>query len=252
MPNQPSVPNEPALPVSSSTGIWAGLLAGAVAHDVNTFVHSVANGRALLGRPAVGTSDAAECEDLIEECLIELRKLGVRLRTFAIACESAASANVDEACAAARAEVVPVRGQMLHGEPIPADLRVRGTAAAVMTAIACLLEHALAASPAGATVRLAARGAPAAFGSPADDAARQSRGRSAIVEIAAPQAGGLGTIGMARLDTLLATTLRELRGDLSLVLSGAVADALGGAVYLASDSEGGLVLVLDLVALPGA
>jgi hypothetical protein len=73
-----------------------------------------------------------------------------------------------------------------------------------------------------------------------------------IVEIAAPQAGGLGTIGMARLDTLLATTLRELRGDLSLVLSGAVADALGGAVYLASDSEGGLVLVLDLVALPGA
>ena len=250
MPNRLSVPHEPALPVSSSTGLWTGLLAGAAAHDVNNFVHSVANGRALLGNPAMGIFDAAECEDLIEGCLAELRKLGVRLRTLAIACESTASANVDEACAGARAEVVPVRGQVLQVAPIPADLRVRGTAAAVTTAIASLLEHALAASPAGATVRLAARSAHVALGSEADVAARQVRGGSVIVEIAAPEVGGLGTIAKARLDALLATTLRELRGDLSLVLSGAIADALGGAVYLASDAEEGLVLVLDLVAAP--
>jgi hypothetical protein len=64
------------------------------------------------------------------------------------------------------------------------------------------------------------------------------------VEITAPQATGV--IGRARLDTLLDTALRERRGDLSLVLAGAVADALGGTVYVASDSKRGLVLELYL------
>jgi hypothetical protein len=242
-----AAPAAPALPVSSSTDRWTGLLAGAAAHDVNTFVHSVANGRALLGKPGVGNSDAAETEQLLEGCLVELRKLGVRLRALAIASESTASANVGEVCANARAEVVPVRGQMLQLEPIPADLCVRGTAAAVTTAIASLLEHAVAASPAGATIRLAARSAHAVLASRAD-AAREARRGSVIVEVTAPQAGELGTIGKARLDVLLATTLRELRGDVSLVLPGAIADALAGAVYLASDRQGGLVLVLELIA----
>jgi hypothetical protein len=57
-------------------------------------------------------------------------------------------------------------------------------------------------------------------------------------------------IDRAPLATLLDTTLRDWRGDLSLVLAGALADALGGAVYLASDSTRGLVLDLQLVAYP--
>ena len=93
--------------------------------------------------------------------------------------------------------------------------RVRGTDAAVRTAIASLLEHALAASPTGATIRLAVRDAPAG---------------AVVVEIAAPEATGLGAIAVERLDTLLDTTLRDLRGDFSLVLAGALADAVGGAV----------------------
>ena len=75
-------------------------------------------------------------------------------------------------------------------------------------------------------------------------------GGAVIVEIAAPEASATGVIDRARLDTLLDTALRDRRGDFSLVLAGAVADALGGAVYFASDAKRGLVLELQLVACP--
>ena len=65
------------------------------------------------------------------------------------------------------------------------------------------------------------------------------------VELAAPEATGLGAIAVERLDTLLDTTLRDLRGDFSLVLAGALAEAVGGAVTLASSPESGLVLALQ-------
>jgi hypothetical protein len=68
------------------------------------------------------------------------------------------------------------------------------------------------------------------------------------VEIAAPKAPGTGTVDRARLETLLDTALRDRRGDLSLVLAGAVAEALGGAVYFAWDAKRGVVLELELVA----
>ncbi len=72
-----------------------------------------------------------------------------------------------------------------------------------------------------------------------------------IVEIVAPEAGELGAIGKTRLDLVLASSLPELRGDARLILAGAIADAIGGAVYIASDSNAGLVLTLHLVAAPG-
>jgi hypothetical protein len=110
---------------------------------------------------------------------------------------------------------------------------VRGTDAAVRTAIASLLEHALAASPTGTKIQLAVREASAG---------------AVVVEIAAPEAPGLDAIAVERLDTLLDTALRDLRGDFSLVLAGAIADAVGGAVTLASSPDSGLVLALHLAA----
>ena len=186
-------------------------------------------------RPAPGAAedfDAAEWAVFVEGDVDRLRKLGVRLRALAAAGDVHSSARLDDACAAALAEVDPTGGQVRRADSPPVDARVRGTAAAVKAAIASLLEHARAASATGAAIELAVRSA---------------SGGAVIVEIAAPDVSATGVIDRARLDTLLDTALRDRRGDFSLVLAGAVADALGGAVYFASNAKRGLVLELQLV-----
>ena len=136
----------------------------------------------------------------------------------------------------------------MRADSIPADLCVVGTAAALTTAIASLMEHALTASPAGAPVSLTVRGPRAAGVTLAEGTAGPSPGSPVIVEIAAPNARELGSINRARLDVVLASSLPELRGDAHLILAGAIADAVGGAVYIASDANTGLVLALHLTA----
>jgi hypothetical protein len=205
----------PPLPAPS----WTGLLAAATAHDINNLTHSLS------------IADVAEWAACVEECVDPLRKLGVRLRTLAVAHETEGSARVDNACADAITEVDPDGARVVRAALPAGGSRVRGTDAAARTAIASLLEHALAASPTGAPIHLAVRDAQAG---------------AVVVEIAAPEATGLGAIAIERLDTLLDTTLRDLRGDFSLVLAGALADAVGGAVTLASSAESGLVLALQL------
>ena len=232
---------------SPRTASWTGLLAGAVAHDINNFVQGVSSARALAGAQGATTANGIETEAIIEDDLEQLRKLGGRLRALASAAGHQASARLADVCADAFAEVDRPLGQM-RAESIPAELRVAGTAEALTTAVASLLEHALAAGPAAAAVTLAVRG-PQPVGEAASEApARPSPGSPVIVEIAAPQAGDLGAIDNARLDLALASSLAELRGDSRLILAGAVASALGGAVYITSDAKAGLLLALHLVA----
>ena len=230
---------------------WTGLLAGAVAHDINNFVQGVSSARALAGASGAASgatlAEAAETEAIIEDELDELRKMGGRLRALASAGGSEASTRLAGPCADALAEVDRTPEQ-LRAESIPADLCVVGTAAALTTAIASLLEHALAASPAAAPVRVAVHGPNPVGAAAAGEPAWPSPGSPVIVEIAAPEAGELGAIGKTRLDVVLASSLTELRGDARLILAGAIADAIGGAVYIASDAKTGLVLALHLVA----
>jgi len=68
-----------------------------------------------------------------------------------------------------------------------------------------------------------------------------------ILEIAADRVRVEAGVSLALLDT----ALRDLRGDVSLVIAGAIADALGGAVHLASSAQSGLVLALRLAGGPG-
>ena len=220
---------------SARTAGWTGLLAGAVAHDINNFVQGVSSARALAGASSATTADAAETAAIIEDDLHQLRKMGGRLRALASAGTPAASTRLADVCADAIAEIDRPAGQ-LRAEPIPADLRVPGTAAALTTALASLLEHALAASPAAAPIRLAVHPPQGSAGAPV------------IVEIVAPEAADLGAISQTRLDLVLTSSLPELRGDARLILAGAIADAIGGAVYIASDPKAGLTLALHLVA----
>jgi hypothetical protein len=209
---------------------WTELLAAALAHDINNLALSLSSAQRLTGVQMGEELKAAEWAALVERDLDRLRALGVRLRALAGARESQSSAGLGDACAGALAEVDP-RGGRVRRADSPADgTRVRGTAAAVKTAVASLLEYALAASPAGVPIELAVR--------------------PAFVEIAAPEASRSSAIPRAALKTLLDTALRDRRGDVSLVLPGAVADALGGAVYFALDPTRGLVLELQLVACP--
>jgi hypothetical protein len=218
---------------STRNAAWTRLLAGAVAHDINNFVQGVSSARALAGAPGATIADAAETEAIIEDDLQQLRKMGGRLRALASAGGGGASTRLADACADAFAEV-DRPPEPLPWESIPAELCVVGTAAALTTAIASLLEHAMAASPAAAPVRVAVH--------------RPEAGAPVIVEIRAPEAGELGAISEARLDVVLASSLPELRGDARLILAGAIADAVGGAVYIASDAKRGLLLALHLVA----
>jgi hypothetical protein len=233
---------------STTTASWTGLLAGAIAHDINNFVQGVSSARSLAGAPGATIADAAETAAIIDDDLEQLRKLGSRLRALAGAVGTEASARLDDACEDAFAEIDRPPEQMRAGS-IPADLCVVGTAAALTTAIAALLEHALAAGPASAPVRLAVHG-PQTVGAAA--AGRTTGGHTpgspVIVEIAAPRATALGAIGKARLDVVFGSSLAELRGDARLILAGAIADAMGGAVYISSDAKAGLVLALHLVA----
>jgi hypothetical protein len=214
---------------ATPTAGWPGLLVAALAHDISNLAHGLSSAQRLTQAGAGEDFDAAEWAGFVEGDVDRLRKLGLRLRALAAPGEVDASARLDDACAGALAEVDPAGRQVRRADSTPVDARVRGTAAAVTAAIASLLEHALTASPTGAPIELAVRGAH-------------------VVEIAAPRAAPTGAIERARLETLLDTELRDRRGDLSLVLAGAVADALGGAVYFASDSQRGVVLELELVA----
>src|SRR4051794_39286264 len=98
---------------------WTGLIAAAAAHDINNLVHSFS------------ISEAADWPACLEECLDPLRKLGVRLRTLATACETDESAQLDDACADAVTEVDPDGDRVLRGVATVAGSRVRGTDAAV-------------------------------------------------------------------------------------------------------------------------
>jgi hypothetical protein len=225
--------------------IWTGLLAGAVAHDINNFVQGVSSARALASAPGLTSTEAAETAAIIEDDLEHLRKLGSRLRGLAGAGARAASTLLADACADALVEV-DLLPEPTGAASIPPDLLVAGTAAAVTTALASLLEYARATGPSAARVRVTVRGSQST-GAAAAGPARPSPGSPLVVEIAAPEAEELGAVGETRLDVLLTSSFPELRGDARLILAGAIADALGGAVYVASGPEIGLVLALHLV-----
>ena len=212
---------------------WTELVASAVAHDINNLVHTLSNERALvaLQAEANGGGGTGGSPDLVEDCLAEFRKLGARLHTLSRAGAAGAHALVDDACVYALVEVDPTGTRVLRGQPPPPGTCVRGSPASVRTAIVSLLEHALAASPTSAPIRLAVHQAP---------------DETTVVEIAAPDVSGLGAVDDDRLEALLTTTLRDLRGDASLILAGAIADAIGGAVHVGSSPARGLVLGLRL------
>lgn len=199
---------------------WSELLAAALSHDIVNFV--------------MGTSadpDAAG-PDPLSGHLRRLQNLGLRLRTLASAGRGGAEARLDQTCQDALLETTRLPTQSAAVEPIGPELRVAAPAAAVRTALVSLLDHVFAACPDVATVHVSAR----------------RSGGQVEVAIAAPQAWTVAAGDDQPLDVLLAAARCDLRGDSSLVIAGAIADALGGAIRMTSGAAQGLRLTLHLKA----
>src|SRR3954452_72542 len=109
---------------SMTAASWTGFLATAAAHEINNLVHSFS------------ISDAAEWDACVEECADPLRKLGVRLGALGAACEGEGSARLDDACADALTEVDPDDRRVRRASLPRTGSLVRGTDAALRTAIA--------------------------------------------------------------------------------------------------------------------
>ncbi len=197
---------------------WNELLAAAVSHDIVNFVVGASAGR-----------DPAAPDGLTGH-LERLHAVGLRLRTLASVGQGAASARIDQTCEDALIEAARLPTQTVTVEPMATDLRVAAPPAAVRTVVVSLLDHVFSASHDVASVQLSAR----------------REGGNVVLEIVAHQAWTIGASDNQPLDVLLATERRDLRGDSSLVIAGAIADALGGRITMTSGPQRGLRLALYL------
>src|SRR6476646_10407747 len=107
---------------------WTGLLAAALAHDINNLAQGLASAQRLT-RPGAGDEfDVAEWAAFVDADVDWLRTLGIRVRALAMAAESrATSALLDDSCAAALAEVDRSGGRVRRAPSLAPGVRVRGT-----------------------------------------------------------------------------------------------------------------------------
>jgi hypothetical protein len=193
---------------------WTHLLAGAAAHDVNNIAHSLSSLLALASDPNVSKAALDEYRAMAYEALAALRRLGAEMHALGSAAPgpiAAAPQSVRLACEDALAETEPRNGQRVIAGPLPGEALVRGSAAALRVLVKALLRQALAASPAGAVVRL--------DGSSND-------GTTSLL-VVAPRAPPPGIDERLSLGAWLDGAGRSYRGSFHLVLAGALAAELG-------------------------
>jgi hypothetical protein len=137
------------------------LLAGAAAHDVANLAQSVLNLRAIASAPG---ADPASYADLTQEIAADLKRLSVRLEALAHSHNDARPLRLDQVCADALTEAASERDGAVGAaltSPVPRELRVRGTPAALTLTLGALLRHAVAVTPkGGAAVGLAVSAPP--------------------------------------------------------------------------------------------
>ena len=192
------------------------LLAGAAAHDVANLAQSVLNLRAIASGPGV---DPASYADLIQEIAADLKRLSVRLEALAHSHNGARPLRLHLVCADALTEASPERdGAVVAAltSPVPPELRVRGTPAALGLTLGALLRHAMAATPrGGASVGLAVRVPP-------------SRA-SIVLTVDAPSASGPPDLEPVPLERLaVGRASLAIRSDADVILAALVARSYGG------------------------
>ena len=201
------------------------LLAGAAAHKVANLAHSLLHTLAIASRPDV---DPAIYRDLVQQIAADLRRLSVRLATLAHSERDAYALRLNVVCADALAEAAPERdgaaGAALT-EPVPPELFVRGTPAALILTVGALLRHALAATPKGGARVALAVSAPLA---------------SVVLTVDAPSASGppdLEPIPLERLAGRHASL--AVHGDMDVILAALVARSYGGELRVGGVAEEG-------------
>jgi hypothetical protein len=196
---------------------WTHLLAGAAAHDINNLAHSLSSLLALASDPNVSKAALDEYRAMAHEALAALRRLGAEMHALGSAAPgpiATAPQSLRLACEDALAETEPRNGQRLIAGPMPGDAFVRGSTAALRVLVKALLRHALAASPAGAVVRLDG----------------SSNDGTTSLRVVARGASPPGIDERLSLGAWLDGAGRSYRGSFHLVLAGALAAELGGEI----------------------
>jgi len=210
--------------------MWTRLIAGVTAHEINNFVHGLLSLLALAENPDATPGMLPRYASQAEERLRALEALARELRVLARSGEAggARAHALDLACFDALTEIDPTEGRSVEVAQLPADARVGGSPDALRTAIRSLLRYGLAASPPGATVRLAARLDPG----------------TVVVTVDAPQAPSPALAEMAPL--IGASAALEMRADFGVVLAGALAAELGGELRVGPGAAGGVGFLLGI------
>lgn len=192
------------------------LLAGAAAHDVANVAQSVLNLRAIASGPGM---DPASYADLIQEIAADLKRLSVRLEALAHSHNGARPLRLDMVCADALTEAAPEREGAVGAaltSPVPPELRVRGTPAALSLTLGALLRHAVAATPkGGAGVGLAVSVSPSLA--------------SIVLTVEAPSTSGPPDLELVPLERLAVSRASlAVRSDTDVILAALIARSYGG------------------------
>jgi hypothetical protein len=207
--------------------MWTRLVAGAAAHDINNLTQGLSNLLAIASKPGVTPETLAHCRLMGEARLEELRHLSARLHALARSQHQTRPQPIDLICADALAEADVPAGRTLEADVLPAGGMVRGTADGIRTALAGLLRYALAASAKGTAVRLGL-----ALGQADVVVTIDAPGAPAPAAPPEHRAGLAAVFGTPFGD--------DVRGDLGMVLAGAIVAGSEGALLAGAGPVGGL------------
>jgi hypothetical protein len=201
--------------------MWTRLVAGVAAHDINNAVQGLTNLLTLASRPGTSAEALTRYAALARDGLADLRRLATTLGTIAEGRPGPQATRLDLVCADAITEA-DVSERTLDVAPLPTDLYVEGGGASLRTAVSLVLRYCLAASPHGATVKVALARGEATGG----------------VVLEAPAAPPPRVAAERELGELVGTPERELGGDGGLILAGAIARESGGEIAVSSPAGG--------------
>jgi hypothetical protein len=198
--------------------MWARLVAGVAAHDVNNAAQGLANLLTLAARPGTSRETLERYAALARDGLADLKRLAGTLRAVAAGDEELGPHRLDFTCTDAVTETAVPEGRTVEVDALPVDVFVQGTRQGPRLAVSLLLRHCLAASALGGAVRVGI--------------AREPGGAAVVIE--APQAPALPTTAERPLSELVGHPDRPLGVEGGLILAGALASGSGGEIRASS------------------
>jgi signal transduction histidine kinase len=204
--------------------MWTRLVAGAAAHDINNLAQGLFNLLSLASAPTATRETLERYADLARDGIKELRQLGTDLRALSSTAPGGDAQRLDLVTVEAVTDIDAPRDRSIDLDPLDTGALVSGSTQALRLAIQAVVRYSVAATAPKGGVSVSVTRA----------------GGQAAVVVLAPTAPAPRTRVEAELGSLLGGAEREFGGDAHLVLAGAAAHLLGGAISAGPGPEGGL------------